>query len=94
VITLAESIRPTDRVFAQEVDGELVIYDRASEAYFGLDGVGAAIWQAMGPGAPLETIHAALLEQYEVTAEVMERDLLAFVEQLIGRGLVERILRR
>jgi hypothetical protein len=44
---LNKKITFADTVFAQEVDGEMVLLDMNSENYFGLDEVGTAIWQAM-----------------------------------------------
>lgn len=35
----------SDTVFAQEVNGEMVLLDTDSENHFGLDEVGTSIWQ-------------------------------------------------
>lgn len=78
-----------DTVFAQEVDGEMVLLDMESENYFGLDEVGTAIWQEMQEKETLQEVLETLLEQYEVEEEVLKRDLLDFVEKLQESGLVE-----
>jgi len=46
-MNLAQKVTFAETVFAQEVDGEMVLLDMESENYFGLDEVGTAIWQAM-----------------------------------------------
>jgi hypothetical protein len=84
-----QKITFADTVFAQEVDGEMVLLDMESENYFGLDEVGTAIWQEMQEKETLQEVFEALLEQYEVEAEVLERDLSDFVEKLLDSGLVE-----
>ena len=78
-----------DTVFAQEVDGEMVLLDMESENYFGLDEVGTSIWQAMQEYGTLQEVLNALLEQYDVEAEVLENDLSDFVGKLVESSLVE-----
>jgi len=88
-MNLNQKIIFTDTVFAQEVDGEMVLLDMNSENYFGLDEVGTAIWQAMQEKESLQEVYETLLEQYEVEAEVLQKDLLDFMEKLVESGLVE-----
>jgi ornithine carbamoyltransferase len=86
---LDQKITFSETVFAQEVDGEMVLLDMESENYFGLDEVGTAIWHAMQEKETLHEVLDTLLEQYEVEAEVLERDLSNFVTKLLESGLVE-----
>jgi len=79
----------SDTVFAQEVDGEMVLLDMNSENYFGLDEVGCAIWQAMQEHKVLQRVYDAMLENYDVEPDRLGRDLLAFIEQLRDAGLIE-----
>ncbi|MBT8348216.1 MAG: PqqD family protein [Sulfurovum sp.] len=88
-MNLNQKITFADTVFAQEVDGEMVLLDMESENYFGLDEVGTAIWQAMQEHGNLQEVFNALLEQYDVEAEVLEKDLSDFVGKLLESGLVE-----
>ena len=78
-----------DTVFAQEVDGEMVLLDMNSENYFGLDEVGTAIWQAMQEKESLKEVFEVLLEQYEVEEDVLKKDLIDFVEKLKESGLLK-----
>ena len=86
---LNQKITFSETVFAQEVDGEMVLLDMNSENYFGLDEVGTAIWQAMQESGSLEKVYQAMLEQYEVEPEVLQKDLLDFVQKLNDSGLAE-----
>jgi len=88
-VNLDQKITFADTVFAQEVDGEMVLLDMESENYFGLDEVGTAIWQAMQEKETLQEVLDILMEQYEVEAEVLERDLSDFIGKLLESGLVE-----
>ena len=88
-MNLNQKITFADTVFAQEVDGEMVLLDMNSENYFGLDEVGTAIWQAMQENGDLQEVYKTLLDQYDVEEEVLQKDLLDFVEKLVESGLVE-----
>ncbi|KYJ86412.1 PqqD family protein [Sulfurovum riftiae] len=83
-ITFAET------VFAQEVDGEMVLLDMASENYFGLDEVGTSIWQAIEAcEGGLQCVLERLLDEYDVEEEVLKKDLDDFVKKLLESGLIE-----
>jgi len=88
-MNLNQKIIFADTVFAQEVDGEMVLLDMSSENYFGLDEVGTAIWQGMQEKETLKEVFEVLLAQYEVESDVLEKDLFSFVEKLVQSGLVE-----
>ena len=88
-MNLNKKVTFADTVFAQEVDGEMVLLDMNSENYFGLDEVGTAIWQAMQDDGNLKKVFEVLLEQYEVEEDVLKNDLITFVEKLEESGLGE-----
>jgi len=88
-MNLNQKITFAETVFAQEVDGEMVLLDMESENYFGLDEVGTAIWQAMQDKETLKEVFDVLLEQYDVGADMLKNDLSAFVGQLSESGLLK-----
>lgn len=76
------------QVMARQVGAETVILDLASGTYFGLDPVGARIWQLMGEGKTLAEICDTLLDEYEVTREALERDVLDLADALLAQKLI------
>jgi len=86
---LNQKVTFSETVFAQEVDGEMVLLDMESENYFGLDEVGTSIWQAMQENESLKEVLDVLLEQYEVEEEMLKNDLFAFLGKLEESGLVK-----
>ncbi|MFT7880343.1 MAG: PqqD family protein [Sulfurimonas sp.] len=88
-MNLNQQITFADTVFAQEVDGEMVLLDMNSENYFGLDSVGMDIWKAIEEKKVLKDVLEILLAQYDVEEEVLKKDLFAFVQKLEESGLVE-----
>ena len=75
-------------VLFQEVSGETVLLDLASEQYFGLDEVGTRIWALLNEGSDLGGIIERLLEEYAVGREELERDVRALLGQLLEAGLI------
>ena len=78
-----------DDVFAREVGGETVLLDLATGIYFGLDAVGARIWQQIeSENATLAEACDVVEREYDVSREQLERDVLALAERLLEHGLV------
>ncbi len=87
---LQQKVKFSDTVFAQEVDGEMVLLDMNSENYFGLDKVGSSIWQAIeAENGALDRVLEVLLEEYDVEEDLLKADLMVFVEKLVESGLVQ-----
>ena len=85
---LSDTVSVPPQVMARTVGDETVILDLASGTYFGLDPVGARIWELMGEGKPLVEICDQMLEEYEVSREELERDTLRLAQELADQGLI------
>ena len=85
---LSDKITIPAQVMARQVGQETVILDLASGTYFGLDPVGARIWQLMVEGKTLAEVCEAMLAEYEVTAEKIELDVLALTQELSAKQLI------
>ena len=89
MLTLTQQISITKDVLVQEMSGELVLLNLATEEYFGLDDVGNAMWTCLKESGSLQVAYDRLLEMYEVEPEQLKQDLLKLVEQFVEHGLVE-----
>lgn len=87
-MNLSDTLSIPGQVMARTVGDETVILDLASGSYFGLDPVGARIWQLIGEGGTLAEICATMLDEYEVERERLEADVLRLATELAERGLV------
>ena len=76
------------QVMTREVGNETVILDLASGTYYGLDPVGAQIWQLMAEGKTLAEVCEAILATYEVSREDIERDVLKLAQDLSEKRLI------
>ena len=77
------------QVLAQELAGETVLLDLASESYFGLDAVGTRVWQLLNEGMGQAGLIDIMLEEYEVKREVLEKDVSELLGRLREAGLIE-----
>ena len=72
-----------------DLGGEAVLLNLESGQYYGLDPVGARIWELLRSPHSVQSLHAAILEEYEVDSETCLRDLSSIVAALNRAGLVE-----
>ena len=70
------------------LDGESVVLNLHSGVYFTLDMTGTAVWERIDGATSLEEIGRGLCEQFEVTSEQAQRDLLELTRTLLDEGLV------
>jgi hypothetical protein len=85
---LTDTLRVSDDVVARDVGGEVMLLDLVSGTYFGLDAVGGEFWKLLGAGKSPQEARDALLAEYDVSAEELDRDLEALLEELARNGLV------
>ncbi len=76
----------------RSIEAEGVLMDRRTDQFLGLNETGAAIWRALAAGKSLTATAADLTAMTGVSPEVAVRESAAFVDELVGRGLLERVL--
>ena len=77
-----------DQVFC-DLAGEAIILSLKSGTYYGLDAVGARIWQLLQTPRVVARIRDQVLEEFDVEPSRCEQELLALLEQLVRHSLVE-----
>lgn len=77
-----------DHVMSRQVGDETVILDLDRGTYFGLDPVGARVWELLRDSTNVKQIVATLLAEYDVPQEQLHQDVHALVDDLVKRGLV------
>lgn len=75
-------------VLVREIGGETVVLDLKTERYLGLDKVGTRMWNLLLASGSVDSAYKALLEEYDVDANRLERDLREFIDKLLEHGLV------
>ena len=85
----SDQYRVAKHVAARRLDDTTIVAELTDGAYFELDPVGSLIWQELASGANVDDLVARVTEVFEVDADTARSDLLAFLADLIERGLVE-----
>jgi uncharacterized protein YicC (UPF0701 family) len=83
-----QKVTISPEVLFQEVSGEMVLLDLASESYFGLDAIGARIWGLLESGATVGETLDTLMQEYEVERETLEADVGELLDRLLEAGLI------
>lgn len=72
-----------------DLAGEAAILNIKSGVYYGLDPVGARIWNLVQEPRAVADIHNTLTSEYDVEPERCARDLVSLLETLLAEGLIE-----
>ena len=76
------------QVMSRLVGDETVLLDLASGMYFGVDGVGQRIWEAVAEGRSLAQAAAVIAAEYDVDEARAQKDVIEFASDLVARGLL------
>lgn len=87
-LALNNKISVPAQVMTRTVGDETVLLDLAAGTYYGLDAVGARIWELMTDGRDLKSVCDQMQQEFEVTEAEISRDVLALVQKLVDKQLV------
>jgi Coenzyme PQQ synthesis protein D (PqqD) len=71
------------------LDDEVAIVHVRAGIYYGLDPVGARIWELITTPRSVRAVRDALLAEYQVDTERCEGDLVTLLRTMADAGLVE-----
>lgn len=86
---MATAIRRDPSILVREIEGEILILDRRTERVHQFNGTGSFIWKRFDEGLAPEAIVAALVREFDVSGEVAQQDLEAFLTVLGSLDLLE-----
>lgn len=73
---------------ASRVGDDVAILDLDRSSYYGLNPVGARIWELIQEPTALSAVLAAVVAEFEVDEATARADLLALIDELIEKRLV------
>jgi hypothetical protein len=79
-------------VISETIDGETIIINLASGAYYSLKHAGAPIWTAIQQSASLGAIAAMIRSRYDVDGHDIEYEISTLVQRLVEEDLVRPTL--
>jgi hypothetical protein len=68
---------------------ESAILNMKNSVYYGVNPVGATVWNLLKEAKTVGQIRDAILNEYEVDALRCEKDLFALLEEMRSEGLIE-----
>ena len=74
---------------SSDLGGEVAILDLEAGMYYGLEEVGARVWALAQEPRTVQEIQDRIVDEYEVDSASGRRDVLALLQQLADKGLVE-----
>jgi len=81
-------IAAKDGLIASDMDGEYVILNLESGTYYGIEGVGAAVWKQIQKPTALARVRQAVLDEFDVQSEQCASDISKFLNDLNVQGLI------
>jgi hypothetical protein len=88
-ITFQTVITAKKEIVAAAMDGDTVMMSVEAGKYYNLGKMGGVIWRMIAEPVSVETVIEKLLEQYEVTREQCETEVLSFLNGMNMEGLLE-----
>jgi hypothetical protein len=88
-IELSTVVKQSIQQVSCNLNGEIAILNLKSTLYFGLDEVGACIWEAMAEPRKVSELCERVLERFNVGEEQCQADVVEFVGRLDEVGLLE-----
>jgi hypothetical protein len=83
-------VRAADGVLTQRITGELVLLDLHRGLYYGLDAVGARMFELSCELPDADSVVARLAAEFEAEPPVLHGDLEALLGEMAERGLLVR----
>ena len=87
------SLQTTVMVTSQQVScplgDESAILNMKNSVYYGVNPVGATVWNLLREAKTVGQIRDAILDEYEVDEVRCEKDLFALLEEMRSEGLIE-----
>lgn len=70
------------------VEDEMVLLGMEDGIYYGLNPVGAFIWEQITEPKTIDQVRDAILDEYEVEKGECERDLIDLLNELAEKGMI------
>ena len=83
------SLRAKPGVLWRELDGEIVLLDAEGNRYFGIEGVGVALWRHLQETTSLDQLLSRLESEHDVAPDKLREDVVEFLGRLREQGLLQ-----
>jgi hypothetical protein len=88
-LSVTSIVAATKDQVSSDLGGETILLSMQSAMYYGLDSVGARIWELLREPVRVSEIRDVIAREYDVEIDRCESDVLAFLKELAAKGLIE-----
>jgi hypothetical protein len=81
---------PAPQVIGEVIDGEAIVVNLETGAYYSLQGAGSLVWTLVSAGASRADIVAGIAGAYSGSAAEIAQGVDRLLEDLLNQGLIER----
>jgi hypothetical protein len=89
MISMNSVIGVTKDLVSADLGEEIAILHLENGVYYGLDAVGARIWDLIQEPKRVDELRDSILKEYDVEPERCKSDLLELLDELANQDLVE-----
>jgi hypothetical protein len=89
MVSFADRAKVPSHVLVRMLEGESVLLNLETERYFGLDGTGTRMWQAVTAAENIDGAYQELLQEFDVEPELLRKNLTELLGRLLDNGLLE-----
>ena len=89
--SMHKKVRRTENAIACELSDEIAILDLERGLYFGLNDVGAVVWNKLSAPASVRELCEAVSAEFDVSADACQPDIEALLDSLRDASLVEDV---
>ncbi len=88
-MSTSNCVVPSRDVVVKDLNGERVLLNLKNGYCYGLDQVGASVWEQLETGRTLDWLAGFVSGRFKVDPDLSMSDLLAFTNALQDHGLIE-----
>ena len=88
-LSVNSSIVAANDQVSSDLGGEVAILHLKAGVYYGLDAVGARIWDLIQRPRTVKEVRDVLVSEYDVGPDRCESDLITLLQRLADEGLIE-----
>lgn len=86
---LDSTVAVSENQISTSIDETVVVLNYETGEYLGLHGVGPRVWELLQEAVTVRELVGTIADEYDATPNRCERDILAFLEELVEDDLVE-----
>lgn len=86
---MKETFKVAPHIAWRRVENEIVALDLNTSVYYSFNETGARIWELLAESSPLDEAVRKVLDEFDVDAKDLEKDVTDFVAELRKEQLLE-----